>query len=127
MTRLAAVKAQPKTATRHDPADLVFAVTCDDEEWEINLSRFTGSDWLAMEKFRPNISFASVAQAFMVKQVTVIALALWAWRRKDEPKLTYDQVLDSLDAASVGELVKPDDEDDEAEEGDGEDEAGPPA
>lgn len=101
-------KAEP-TTTRQD-GDVVITIEADDETWEINLTRdLRGSDWLAMEQHRRDISFASVVNAVFVKQVPVVALVLWAYRRHAEPKLTYEKVLDSLDASGVGSFVKAED------------------
>lgn len=86
-------------------SEIVVGITADDETWEINITRdLKGSDWLAMERHRPDISYMSVVNAIVTKQVTVLALVLWAYRRHDEPDLTYESVLDSVAAADVGDF-----------------------
>lgn len=108
-----------------DPTKGEIKLRCEwgGETWEfIPWRDLTGRDWLAMERHRPDLSKAMVVNAMITSQVTVLALCLWAYVRRDEKKLTYEQVLDEVTAESFTIVMPPAEDDDPGEVASDEDE-----
>lgn len=80
---------------------ILLAVNADDEDWEIDLFDFRGTEWRAMKQHVPGLTMASAIAGMDRLDAEVLAVLLWAWRHRDEPDLTFDHCLDSISLRSV--------------------------
>lgn len=95
-------------------SDLTFEISWDGRTDHINPSEFTAEE---VKLFRRNVGF-SLNAGMQDPDLDVFAGLVWIWRRRENPRLTYEQVEKSLSYADVIDM---------ADGGDVEDDSGPEA
>ncbi len=82
-----------------------------DVRYDVDLHDFDGLEWRAAKQATGSHQEQIVLDALRFGDFDAIAALIWLWRRRDEPSLTYEDVLASFSYRVGPKLLPPEDGD----------------